>query len=620
VSDLNLADAPDPGRREDARRQHEADLFAFVDIAQVLTGKHDLTTLLPAIVTRTRRFFDCDTSFVSLLDKDQGLTVVDCDGQVTRDGIGLTVPSGKCLSAPVLAHRAPFWTEDYLADQHIRHDRRIDEAIRREGLCAVMAAPMSYDQGPLGVLYVADRSVRHFTTRECSLLASIGDLVGAAVATARNFDEVTASATALEQRVTSAERDFDRTRALGDLHDELIELGLGSKDVRGLAETASRRLGGAVRIVAPTGRVLATAGKLPERHRDTADLRVAMQVRAAPEPVLLEPGTLAMPIRAGDDHLGTFLFYSDPQTPMWDRQPVRLAAQAAAVLLRSCRTMILEGQLRDELLDDLLTGSQHPQRLENQARKLSFDLAQPYLIAVAKPREKANGKLAVWASTYAHRMGGLKTIHNDSAVLMVPGVNAGDTARAISEELTTLLDAPVAVGGAGPVSGPNEILLGYEEAVRSRDALIALGTEGSSASAQELGFLGVLLSRDQDIGGFIESVIGPVISYDRQRLTDLTHTLDAYFEAASSPTHAAERLHVHPNTVARRLERITTLLGPCWAKPGRALDIQLALRLLKLRHALSGPAQPTDDRAIETAASLRGDQLASVQGVGGVGH
>jgi DNA-binding PucR family transcriptional regulator len=200
-------------------------------------------------------------------------------------------------------------------------------------------------------------------------------------------------------------------------------------------------------------------------------------------------------------------------------------------------------------------------------------------------------------------MGGLKVIRDDAAVLMVPGTNAGDTARAISDELNALLDAPVTVGAAGPVSGPGEILLGYEEAGRSLDALIALGAEGNSASARELGFLGVLLSRDQDIDGFIDSVIGPVIVYDQQRLTDLTRTLDAYFEAASSPTYAAERLHVHPNTVARRLERISSLLGPHWAKPERALDIQLALRLLKLRHVLSGPAQLSDDGSIEVAVS-----------------
>lgn len=85
---------------------------------------------------------------------------------------------------------------------------------------------------------------------------------------------------------------------------------------------------------------------------------------------------------------------------------------------------------------------------------------------------------------------------------------------------------------------------------------------------------------------YIASTIGPVLEYDADRLTDLTRTLDAYFASGGSPTHAAEALHVHPNTVSRRLERITDLLGEGWQKPGRALEIQMALRLRKTRAVL----------------------------------
>jgi hypothetical protein len=37
------------------------------------------------------------------------------------------------------------------------------------------------------------------------------------------------------------------------------------------------------------------------------------------------------------------------------------------------------------------------------------------------------------------------------------------------------------------------------------------------------------------------------------------------------------------NTVAQRLERLTALLGAGWQRPERALDLQLALRLHRLR-------------------------------------
>jgi DNA-binding PucR family transcriptional regulator len=40
---------------------------------------------------------------------------------------------------------------------------------------------------------------------------------------------------------------------------------------------------------------------------------------------------------------------------------------------------------------------------------------------------------------------------------------------------------------------------------------------------------------------------------------------------------------VHVNTVNQRLERVAQLLGDDWQRPGRALDLQLALRLHRLR-------------------------------------
>ncbi|MGW0078896.1 helix-turn-helix domain-containing protein [Streptomyces cellulosae] len=63
---------------------------------------------------------------------------------------------------------------------------------------------------------------------------------------------------------------------------------------------------------------------------------------------------------------------------------------------------------------------------------------------------------------------------------------------------------------------------------------------------------------------------------------------DAFFASSSSPTRAASTLHVHPNTVPRRLERITELVGADGQHPERALEIQLALRLHRTRRTLRG--------------------------------
>jgi DNA-binding PucR family transcriptional regulator len=80
----------------------------------------------------------------------------------------------------------------------------------------------------------------------------------------------------------------------------------------------------------------------------------------------------------------------------------------------------------------------------------------------------------------------------------------------------------------------------------------------------------------------VTGTLGAVTDYDDLRGTNLLGALEAFFAAGCSPRHTATRLHVHVNTVAQRLERITALLGPTWLQPDRALEIQLALRLLRL--------------------------------------
>ena len=87
---------------------------------------------------------------------------------------------------------------------------------------------------------------------------------------------------------------------------------------------------------------------------------------------------------------------------------------------------------------------------------------------------------------------------------------------------------------------------------------------------------------------FVAAVLGPVLDYDRERGAALVETLAAWFDAGGSLRATAEALHVHPNTVGQRLDRVGSLLGDDWRAPARGLDLQLALRL----HRLRSPPRP----------------------------
>ncbi|MEU4745307.1 helix-turn-helix domain-containing protein [Actinosynnema sp. NPDC023658] len=72
------------------------------------------------------------------------------------------------------------------------------------------------------------------------------------------------------------------------------------------------------------------------------------------------------------------------------------------------------------------------------------------------------------------------------------------------------------------------------------------------------------------------------LDYDEARGTDLAQTLDAFCATGQSVTNTAQALQLHVNTVAQRPARIGRLLGESWREPERLLEVQIALRLLKV--------------------------------------
>ena len=55
--------------------------------------------------------------------------------------------------------------------------------------------------------------------------------------------------------------------------------------------------------------------------------------------------------------------------------------------------------------------------------------------------------------------------------------------------------------------------------MRCLETLESLGRVGEGASAEELGFLGVLLGNRRDVMPFVRRTIGPLLDYDAERGT-----------------------------------------------------------------------------------------------------
>ncbi|QES48321.1 transcriptional regulator [Streptomyces venezuelae] len=585
------------------RQQREAVLSALVDTAHDLTLPYDLDALLRVIARRARLLLNLDMAYISFHDEETGDSYVrTADGHATALTVGFRVPGGSGLGSAVRHSSAPFWSPDYLADERVSHHSVIDDVVRAEGLRAIVAVPLRHRGSALGVLYAADRTIRHFTPDEIALMASLGDLASVAIEKTRVLSRARADIADLERYTSQAKSDLVSERRANDAHTRMTDLLLAGGDLGQLLAVAAETLGGTAAALDPDGRVLSATGPLPPTlpgPEETA--KAVLETHVACRPVQFAPDLWLAPVAAGTECLGCVLLHTaDPLSDSGLRL-LRLTAGTTGVLMLMHRnTAVAESQVREEFFEDLLTvPGRPPAQLRDRARRLGLDVERPYAVAVIRPEGGSQGRAVVWASSYALRAGGLSTVRGGCLTLLLPSDNPGATARQVSDELSPLLGHPVTVGAAGPTTGLADVEPAHAEALRCLGALTALGSTGTTAAANELGFLGLLLGDNHSVGGYIADTIGPVIDYDSHRFTNLVQTLEAYFESGSSPTHAAETLHVHPNTVSRRLERITALLGEDWQEPARALEVQLALRLHRTRDTLrpDGPAPVTGENA-----------------------
>ncbi|CNG48124.1 regulator of polyketide synthase expression [Mycobacterium tuberculosis] len=88
------------------------------------------------------------------------------------------------------------------------------------------------------------------------------------------------------------------------------------------------------------------------------------------------------------------------------------------------------------------------------------------------------------------------------------------------------------------------------------------------------------LAADELIGATAEAVLGPLLKLAPARRQPLAETLLTYLECGDNAVIAAERLHIHEQTVRYRLRRIAELTGGRFTELDGRLDVMLMLSWL----------------------------------------
>ena len=241
----------------------------------------------------------------------------------------------------------------------------------------------------------------------------------------------------------------------------------------------------------------------------------------------------------------------------------------------------VDSQTRNAMLDVLLRGDAGDgSRLWDSATTLRLPHHGTFVVVAARPPRPG-------VESVAHAEDALRTRGVRSAwrvevdahvgvVVLTPRVNLDK----LCAHLTELAAGPVGVSAAYASLDQTPAAL--------RQARLACATAtpgGPHLVRYEQVPIAVLLASAPDAAGVVaQAVLGPVLALPAIEADVLLGTLRTWFAEQGATSVAAEKLHVHRNTVRYRLRRVEELTGRSLTQPVGIGELYLALEAARILH------------------------------------
>jgi len=569
------------------RRQRElASLYATVKSLTALGG---LDEVLQSIVHHAHDLIGTDFTYLSLVGPDGRLSARASEGTISASFLAATIPANVGLGGKVLASRSPHWVSDYATSTLIDHDPNFDRLVTTEALVALLGVPLVIRGEAVGALFAADRSERSFQPDEIALLNAFADHAAVALDNARLYE---ASRTALrELRAHMAV--MERAQAI---HEALTGAVLGGGTPGEVAQLLADQLGGSVTLLDRAGAVLvhqdstSNPGPCPSR----ADLAETVVDAHRSGRCSTSAGTDGITrsvaaIQAGDSYLGALAWSRKPATAnevpddMGLRTLERTTHILGLLILKERAVAEASERLSGELLTELMVGSpgiSPAQRARTRARNIDADRLD--LVLVADSPTLSSTDLSRHLHDIARDCAGLAGEHLGRATMILHSADDDQTVERVHSRLRRALGGPVIVAGERAVG--HDWSRAFSMASRCGAVMRAIGHTDLGATTRRYALYAMLFDTERvgELDRFLTDSIGSLIDYDRRRGTDLVETLSAYYSHHANVAATARALHVHVNTLLKRLDRAGNVLGLDW-RHENDLELRLGLRLHQLR-------------------------------------
>jgi hypothetical protein len=453
-------------------------------------------------------------------------------------------------------------TWDYLNDARLVHDADVDRRVAAEGLQAVAAAPIRQRGVVVGVLFACSRTAYRFEARELALLTALGDHAAVAIEKATLLGDAQAAVADLAEANLRAHAYATRLELLGAVRQRLADTALAGGGLRELFGSLVQQLPGAVQL-------------FDVQHVLMVDVRSAVADDA--------DHSFSVAVSAGPEVLGHLRLTRGTSAGVESEVLEYTAGLVANVLLQRRARSDADLEAGSRMLEALLDG--HTGDLEDAHRwfaRAGIAEEPSLVVLVSEPLRRRRWTWLAAARAAAER-GGVAAVIAGRLAVVVPGRDAQAEAERWSR-FESGAEGAQTIGAAASTTGLDGLAEAYREAGAVVALLLAMGRPGHSAAAGQLGVLGYLMGLDgrPDLARLADQALGPLLTGEPRDTERLLTALTAYYEHGGHLQRTAQALHVHVNTLYRRLEHIDAALGPGWRGGDARLEVELALRLRAL--------------------------------------
>ncbi len=579
-----------------ARARRERELASLYATARELTVLGEVDSVLASIVGHAHELMGVDVTYLSAFDEHyMELELRAVQGAISPELRTARVPATTGVGGKVIETKMPFWVSNYLTTS-MEHDPHFDATLRAEGIVALLGVPLRTNDRVSGILYAADRVERVFTPDEVALLSAFADHAAVALENARLYEQSRAALAQLQSAYVTIESQVSTMERSAAVHEALAGVILTGGGAGDIADVLVNALGGRVTIVDRFDRTMVSratdAVSVPLDDQTLGPALDASRQRGRCTAVTAEDGSrhTVAPILAGDSYLGAVLLASEqPLDAVAERTLERCAQIVGLLTLKQQAVVDAEERVRGELLTDVLSGPVNAPAVlaRAAARGLDVESFDTVLVVDAGPDSlKATRKLHELSAEWK----GLAGQHLGHPALLLRTPEPEVTARSVQRALRATLKVPVLVVAAALAETLPTLGRAFTLAQRCVRILPRVGVTDRGVTTAQFGLYALVFDPDraEDLDVFVAETLGRLLRYDRDRNTSLVQTLASYLEHRGSGARTAKALHIHINTLLKRLDRIAAVLGADWQSPDNELRIRLAVRFHRLAAAAPG--------------------------------